>query len=121
MDDLTAALVNCRLLEHSRIHVEIFGAGPAITPEPPSRPSRSTYRGPDLWGPDVTFAHSGLRETTVLSGAVAHELDLVEPPADGNVLICYSTRRGLGPVVHVRAQLDRPSSVRNWLRADSVG
>jgi hypothetical protein len=35
--------------------------------------------------------------------------------------LLLAIRRGLGPVVHVCAQLDRPSSVRNSSRADSVG
>jgi hypothetical protein len=43
---------------------------------------------PTRWVCRTSVCHG--RETAVLSGTVAHELDPVEPPADGNALTCYS-------------------------------
>ncbi|MFC4033196.1 MOSC domain-containing protein [Streptomyces polygonati] len=125
MDDLTKALVEAGL-DASRIHTELFGAGPSVTPgiaattgRPPHRPE-----GPEGTGPSVSFARSGLAvpwnadrmsllelaescdvpvrwscrtgvchtcESGLLSGSVAYSPDPVEPPAEGNALICCST------------------------------
>ncbi|MGW8877603.1 MOSC domain-containing protein [Streptomyces mirabilis] len=127
MDSLTAALVDCGL-DASRIHTEIFGAGPAITPgikgasTAPHQPA-----GPPGTGPEVSFARSGLTvpwndaqesllelaeacdvpvqwscrtgvchtcELALMSGAVDYSPDPVEPPAEGNILICCSKPAG---------------------------
>ena len=109
----------------ARIHTEIFGPEPSLTPglapalarrphPPPGRPGS---------GPLIAFARAGLAvpwhdifgnllelagacdmptrwscrtgvchtcETRQISGAVGHQPDPVEAPADGNVLICCS-------------------------------
>lgn len=122
MAELRAALVSYGL-DPARIHIETFGAEPALTPgiaasasKPPHRPA-----GPPGRGPAVSFARSGITaqwgsryasllelaeacdvparwscrtgvchtcETALMSGAVSYDPEPLEPPADGNVLIC---------------------------------
>ncbi|MCX5181267.1 MOSC and FAD-binding oxidoreductase domain-containing protein [Streptomyces sp. NBC_00268] len=129
MDSLTAALVDCGL-DASRIHTEIFGAGPAITPGikgASTAPAPHQPAGPPGTGPEVSFARSGLTvpwneaqesllelaeacdvpvqwscrtgvchtcELALMSGAVDYSPDPVEPPAEGNILICCSKPAG---------------------------
>ncbi|MFD9284762.1 MOSC domain-containing protein [Streptomyces mirabilis] len=129
MDSLTAALVDCGL-DASRIHTEIFGAGPAITPGikgASTVPAPHQPAGPPGTGPEVSFARSGLTvlwndaqesllelaeacdvpvqwscrtgvchtcELALMSGAVDYSPDPVEPPAEGNILICCSKPAG---------------------------
>lgn len=117
------------LLEHglnpSRVHTEIFGAGPALTPGiaattvAPHQPDGDPGPGPEVqfvrsglavqWGPDrmsllelaeacdvptrwscrTGVCHNC--ETAVLSGSVRYDPEPLEPPADGNVLICCAS------------------------------
>lgn len=124
MADLSAGLLGWGV-SSNRIHTEIFGAGPSLTPglaatlpKPPHLPA-----GPAGSGPLVSFARSGLFvrwgpafqslleladacdvpvrwscrtgvchncETALIAGAVSYQLDLVDPPAADNVLICCS-------------------------------
>ncbi|WP_075033448.1 MOSC and FAD-binding oxidoreductase domain-containing protein [Streptomyces mirabilis] len=129
MDSLTAALVDCGL-DASRIHTEIFGAGPAVTPGikgARAAPAPHQPAGPPGTGPEVSFARSGLTvpwndaqesllelaeacdvpvqwscrtgvchtcELALMSGAVDYSPDPVEPPAEGNILICCSKPAG---------------------------
>jgi ferredoxin-NADP reductase/MOSC domain-containing protein YiiM len=61
MNDLTAGLAACGVAQ-SRIHTEIFGAAPAITPgvaASPQRPPHLPSAQPGA-GPEVSFARSGL-------------------------------------------------------------
>jgi len=121
MTELSAGLVDSGL-DPARVHTELFGAAPALTPGiaatsiPPHLPA-----GPPGPGPDVTFARSGIAapwgppnasllefaeacdvptrwscrtgvchncETALLSGSVRYDPEPLEPPADGNILIC---------------------------------
>lgn len=121
MTEMEAALI-AHGLDAARVHTEIFGAGPALTPGiaartvAPHQPAGAP--GP---GPEVQFARSGLTapwgsahasllefaeacdvptrwscrtgvchncETALLAGAVRYALEPLEPPAEGNVLIC---------------------------------
>jgi ferredoxin-NADP reductase/MOSC domain-containing protein YiiM len=124
MTDISAGLVGWGV-SSSRIHTEVFGVRPSLTPgiavtlrKPPHLPT-----GPVGSGPLVSFARSGLNvqwgppfqsllelaeacdvpvrwscrtgvchncETALVAGAVNYQLDPVEPPAAGNVLICCS-------------------------------
>ena len=128
MADLRTVLVELGV-DAGRVHSEVFGAGPAVTPgiaaadvTPAHQPAGD--RGD---GPSVGFSRTGLTvswredfgsvlelaeacdvpvqwscrtgvchtcETAVLSGAVTYDPDPVDPPADGNVLICCSTPDG---------------------------
>jgi ferredoxin-NADP reductase/MOSC domain-containing protein YiiM len=116
-------------LEPARIHSEIFGTAPAMTPGVAATPVVPPHppAGAPGTGPAVAFARSGLSvrwdaaygsllelaeacsvptrwscrtgvchncESGLLSGVVGYAPDPVEPPADGNVLICCSTPRG---------------------------
>ena len=116
-------------LEAGRIHTEIFGAAPAMTPgvvatpavppHPPDRGARHrsggrlrAQRSQRAMGLPRTRACSSWPrraacpcagrvgpgvchncESGLLSGAVTYAPDPVEPPADGNVLICCSIPR----------------------------
>jgi ferredoxin-NADP reductase/MOSC domain-containing protein YiiM len=123
MAQLSAALAGYGL-DPSRIHVETFGAGAAMTPgiaasaAPPHLPA-----GRPGTGPEVSFARSDVSapwdsgygsllefaeacdvptrwscrtgvchncETALLAGTVTYDPEPLEPPADGNVLICCS-------------------------------
>ncbi|KGI70444.1 MOSC and FAD-binding oxidoreductase domain-containing protein [Mycolicibacterium rufum] len=121
MTEMEAALI-AHGLDASRVHTELFGAGPALTPGiaahavPPHQPAGAPGPGPDVqfarsglsapWGPPATtlleFAEAcdvptrwscrtGVChncETALLAGAVRYAPEPLEPPAEGNVLIC---------------------------------
>ncbi|MDX6328753.1 MAG: hypothetical protein QOI83_1136 [Streptomycetaceae bacterium] len=125
MDSVTAALVGSGLAA-SRVHTEVFGAGPSLTPGVKSSATATAPHqpaGPAGTGPSVSFARSGLTvpwndtqesllelaeacdvpvqwscrtgvchtcELALMSGAVDYSPEPVEPPADGNILICCS-------------------------------
>ncbi|WP_329372042.1 MOSC and FAD-binding oxidoreductase domain-containing protein [Streptomyces sp. NBC_01483] len=125
MNSATSALVDAGL-ETSRVHTEIFGAGPSLTPGvkgSSTAPAPHQPAGPVGTGPSVSFARSGLTvpwnnsqdsllelaeacdvpvqwscrtgvchtcELALMSGTVAYSPDPVEPPAQGNILICCS-------------------------------
>jgi ferredoxin-NADP reductase len=128
MNDLTASLTALGVAP-DRIHTEIFGAGPSMTPGvaaslhlPPHRPE-----GLPGSGPLVSFARSGLNvrwgppfnsllelaeacdvpvrwscrtgvchscETGLVAGQIGYHPDPIDPPADGNVLICCAQPAG---------------------------
>ena len=106
-----------------RIHSEIFGSGPSMTPGVVATPRKPPHppEGPEGTGPLVSFARSGLTvrwgagcnsllelaeacdvpvrwacrsgvchscETGLVAGSVSYEPDPLDPPAEGNVLIC---------------------------------
>jgi len=112
-----------------RIHTEIFGSRPSMTPGVAAAPVRPPHHpvGPANAGPLTSFARSSLDvrwspgfqsllelaeacdvpvrwscrtgvchtcETGLIGGAVSYRPDPVEPPADGNVLICCSRPQG---------------------------
>ncbi|MEV6793197.1 MOSC and FAD-binding oxidoreductase domain-containing protein [Streptomyces sp. NPDC051320] len=124
MDGATTALVDAGL-EAFRVHTEIFGAGPSLTPGIDGSVAAAPHQpaGRAGTGPTVTFARSGLHvpwnttqesllelaeacdvpvrwscrtgvchtcELALMSGAVTYSPEPVEPPADGNILICCS-------------------------------
>jgi ferredoxin-NADP reductase len=116
-------------IDPARVHTEIFGAGPAVTPgiaavaAPPPHPPA----GPPGTGPAVSFARSSLTvnwdpeypsllelaeacsvpvrwscrtgvchtcETGLVTGTVDYSPEPVEPPAEGNALVCCSKPDG---------------------------
>jgi ferredoxin-NADP reductase/MOSC domain-containing protein YiiM/ferredoxin len=122
--DVTAALADLGL-DPARVHTELFGAAPSITPgiaaAAASRPHPPA--GAPSGGPPVAFARSNLTvgwdpayasllelaeacdvpvrwscrtgvcqtcRTALLSGAVNYTPEPIEPPADGEVLLCCS-------------------------------
>jgi ferredoxin-NADP reductase/MOSC domain-containing protein YiiM len=121
MSEMAAALT-AHGLAAERVHTEIFGAGPALTPgiaastATPHQPSGAPGPGPEVqfvrsglpaaWGPQyaslLEFAEAcdvpvrwscrtGVChncETALLAGTVRYDPEPLEPPADGNVLIC---------------------------------
>jgi ferredoxin-NADP reductase/MOSC domain-containing protein YiiM len=124
MNDLTAGLAAWGVAQ-SRVHTEIFGAGPSNTPGVAASPRRPPHlpSGSPGAGPLVSFARSGLNvrwgppfdsllelaeacdvpvrwscrtgvchtcETGLVAGTVSYSPDPVDPPADGNALICCS-------------------------------
>ncbi len=124
MSDLTVALAAWGIAAN-RVHTELFGSGPAMTPGIAEAPRHAPHSppGPTGEGPVISFARSGLSvrwdsrfhdllelaeacdvpvrwscrtgvchtcETGLIVGAVNYQPDPVEPPADGNVLICCS-------------------------------
>ncbi|MCD0484138.1 MOSC domain-containing protein [Streptacidiphilus sp. ASG 303] len=125
MQSASAALVRAGL-EASRVHGEIFNAGPSLTPGiSGAAAARAPHQppGPPGTGPSVSFARSGLTvpwddgrdsllelaeacdvpvqwscrtgvchtcELALMSGSVDYAPDPVEPPAEGNILICCS-------------------------------
>ena len=129
MRDLAAGLAAWDVAAN-RIHTEIFGAGPSLTPglapappRPPHVPSPASAAGPL-----VTFSRSAIAarwgggeyqnllelaeacdvpvrwscrtgvchncESGLVSGTVTYQPDPLDPPADGNTLICCSRPRG---------------------------
>ncbi len=123
MAEVGAGLVTYGL-DPARVHTEIFGAAPALTPgiAATSTPAHLPA-GPPGPGPDVEFARSGVSapwgppsasllefaetcdvptrwscrtgvchncETALLSGTVRYDPEPLEPPAEGNILICCS-------------------------------
>jgi ferredoxin-NADP reductase len=128
MADLPAGLAGWGVSSH-RIHTEVFGAGPSMTPGIAATPREAPHppSGPAGSGPCVSFARSALDvrwgppfnsllelaeacdvpvrwscrtgvchncETAIIAGAVSYQLDPVDPPATGNVLICCSQPAG---------------------------
>jgi ferredoxin-NADP reductase len=124
MAELPAGLSGWSVPSH-RIHTEVFGAGPSMTPGIVATPGKPPHppTGPTGPGPLVSFARSALNvrwgpqfhsllelaeacdvpvrwscrtgvchncETALIAGAVSYQLEPVEPPATGNVLICCS-------------------------------
>ena len=120
--ELTAALTQLGL-DPARIHTEIFGTTPSITPGITAARSARPHLppGPPGSGPAVTFARSDLTttwapayasllelaeacdiavrwscrtgvcqtcRTGLLAGSVAYAPDPLEPPADGEILLC---------------------------------
>jgi hypothetical protein len=116
---VTAALADLGL-DPARVHTELFGAAPSITPgiaaAATSRPHSPA--GAPSGGPPVAFARSNLTvgwdpayasllelaeacdvpvrwscrtcRTALLSGAVNYTPEPIEPPAGGEVLLCCS-------------------------------
>jgi ferredoxin-NADP reductase/MOSC domain-containing protein YiiM len=122
LTELTAALTQLGL-DPARIHTEIFGSAPSITPGITATRSARPHPppGPPGSGPAVTFARSDLMttwapayasllelaeacdiavrwscrtgvcqtcRTGLLAGSVAYAPDPLEPPADGEILLC---------------------------------
>ena len=124
MSDLAAGLAALGV-PPDRIHTELFGSKPSLTPgiaaAPPTR-AHAPVGAPGP-GPMVSFARSGLNvcwgpsyasllelaeacdvpvrwscrtgvchncESGLIAGAVNYAPDPLDPPADGNVLICCS-------------------------------
>jgi ferredoxin-NADP reductase/MOSC domain-containing protein YiiM len=122
LTELTAALAQLGL-DPARIHTEIFGTAPSITPGIAATRSARPHppAGPPGPGPAVTFARSDVTatwapayasllelaeacdiavrwscrtgvcqtcRTGVLAGTVAYAPDPLEPPADGEILMC---------------------------------
>ena len=121
MSEMEAALT-AHGLAAQRVHTEIFGAGPALTPgiaagtATPHQPPGPAGPGPEVqfvrtglpvaWGPEYASllelaeacdvptrwsCRTGVChncETALLSGTVRYSPEPLEPPADGNVLIC---------------------------------
>ena len=112
-----------------RIHTEMFGAGPSITPGIAASPRRPPHLPAGLAGsgPLVSFARSGLNvrwgptfhsllelaeacdvpvrwscrsgvchtcESGLVAGKTGYRPDPIDPPADGNVLICCAQPDG---------------------------
>jgi len=124
MRDHVQAL-RARQVESGRIHVEVFGPEPSITPGIAAQPLREPHQ-PDarelvMTGASVTFARSNLTtrwsqqylsllelaeacdvavrwscrtgvchtcESRLLDGTVTYSPDPVDPPGDGDVLVC---------------------------------
>ncbi|GAA1295332.1 MOSC and FAD-binding oxidoreductase domain-containing protein [Pseudonocardia aurantiaca] len=115
-------------IDPTRVHTELFGAMPAITPGLTDKTRRPSHQplGPAGTGPLVTFARSGISApfatsrrsvleladacdiparwscrsgvchtctTPLLSGDVTYSPSPLEPPADGEVLICCAQPR----------------------------
>ena len=128
MADFSAGLESLGV-SRSRLHTEIFGAQPSLTPGLVATPRKPPHlpTGPAGSGPLVSFARSGLNvrwgspfqsllelaeacdlpvrwacragvchtcETALIAGHVRYQPDPVDPPADGNVLICCSQPQG---------------------------
>ncbi len=124
MADLRAGLARWEV-PSNRIHTELFGPGPSLTPGIAVTPQKPPHppAGPIGEGPLVSFARCGLNvrwdpafrsllelaeacdvpvrwacrtgvchncETALIAGAVIYQLDPVDLPATGNVLICCS-------------------------------
>ncbi|MEH3141807.1 MAG: MOSC and FAD-binding oxidoreductase domain-containing protein [Mycobacterium kyogaense] len=124
MTGMEAALL-AHGLDPSRVHTEIFGAGPALTPGIAATTLTAHHPDGDPGpGPEVQFVRSGLAvpwgpnrmsllelaeacdvptrwscrtgvchncETALLSGSVRYDPEPLEPPAEGNVLICCAS------------------------------
>jgi ferredoxin-NADP reductase len=128
MRELTAGIAAWGIAV-SRIHAELFGPRPPITPGVAATPPPAPHlpAGPPGDGPLVSFARSGLNvrwstpfrsllelaeacdvpvrwscrtgvchtcETGLVGGRVGYQPNPVDPPADGNVLICCSQPEG---------------------------
>ena len=128
MADLRTALLGLGLAG-GRVHAEIFGSGPALTPgiAVAELPAAHQPAGEQGDGPSVSFSRTGLTvswrtdfdsvlelaeacdvptrwscrtgvchtcETALLAGAVTYDPAPVDPPAQGNVLLCCATPDG---------------------------
>jgi ferredoxin-NADP reductase/MOSC domain-containing protein YiiM len=128
MSDLSAGLAALRVTP-DRVHTEMFGAGPSITPGITASPRRPPHQPSGLAGsgPLVSFARSGLNvrweptfhsllelaeacdvpvrwscrsgvchtcETGLVAGKTSYQPAPIDPPADGNVLICCAQPEG---------------------------
>jgi ferredoxin-NADP reductase/MOSC domain-containing protein YiiM len=128
MSDLSAGLAALGVTP-DRIHTEMFGAGPSITPGIAASPRRPPHLPAGLAGsgPLVSFARSGLNvrweptlhsllelaeacdvpvrwscrtgvchtcETGLVAGKTGYRPGPIDPPADGNVLICCAQPEG---------------------------
>lgn len=124
MEELSSGL-RAKGFPASRIHAEVFGSLPPVTPGIKSGPSRTPHQPPPAidQGFKVAFARSGLTvfwasryqsllelaeacdvpvrwacrtgvchtcETGLITGSVSYQPDPIEPPADGNILLCCS-------------------------------
>jgi ferredoxin-NADP reductase len=129
MHDLTAGLTAWGIAAN-RVHTEIFGTGPSLTPgiaPAPQHPPHLPSPAPAV-GPLVTFSRSGIDvrwgageyqsllelaeacdvpvrwscrtgvchncESGLVSGSVTYQPEPIDPPADGNLLICCSQPQG---------------------------
>ncbi|MEI9924142.1 MAG: MOSC and FAD-binding oxidoreductase domain-containing protein [Bradyrhizobium sp.] len=128
MNDLSVGLAALGVTP-DRIHTEMFGAGPSITPGIAASPRRPPHlpAGPAGSGPLVSFARSGLNvrwdstfhsllelaeacdvpvrwscrtgvchtcESGLVAGKTSYQPDPIDPPAEGNVLICCAQPKG---------------------------
>jgi ferredoxin-NADP reductase/MOSC domain-containing protein YiiM len=128
MSDLSAGLAALGVTP-DRIHTEMFGAGPSITPGIAASPRRPPHLPAGLAGsgPLVSFARTGLNvrwgpafhnllelaeacdvpvrwscrtgvchtcETGLVAGKTGYRPNPIDPPADGNVLICCAQPEG---------------------------
>ncbi len=117
--------VRARQVVSGRIHTEVFGSEPSLTPgiaeQPPRQPHQPEGRAFGGTGPSVTFARSSLTtrwspdylsllelaeacdvpvrwscrtgvchtcESRLLDGRVAYSPEPLDPPGDGEVLVC---------------------------------
>ncbi|MCK1394261.1 MOSC and FAD-binding oxidoreductase domain-containing protein [Bradyrhizobium sp. 1] len=128
MNDLSAGLAALGVAP-DRIHTELFGSRPSLTPGIAAVPKVAAHRpvGAPGPGPMVSFARSGLNvqwapsyasllelaeacdvpvrwscrtgvchncESGLVAGDVSYAPDPLDPPADGNVLICCARPQG---------------------------
>jgi len=128
MNDLTTGLAALGVAPE-RIHTELFGSRPSLTPGIAAAPKVAAHRpaGAPGPGPMVSFARSGLNvqwgpsyasllelaeacdvpvrwscrtgvchncESGLVAGDVGYAPDPLDPPADGNVLICCARPQG---------------------------
>ena len=98
MNNLTAGLATLGVAP-DRIHTELFGAGPSVTPGIAASPRQPPHLPPVSEACDVPV-HWSCRagvchcETGLVAGTVNHRPDPVVAPADGNVLICCAHPEG---------------------------
>ena len=125
LEDVREGLAACRI-PWPRIHVEVFGSAPPLTPGIAGVAAALPHRpdGPAGGGPTVTFLRSGLAvpwdsrfgsllelaeacsvpvrwscrsgvchncESGLIEGELAYSPEPLDPPADGNALICCVT------------------------------
>jgi ferredoxin-NADP reductase/MOSC domain-containing protein YiiM len=128
MEDLSSGL-RAKGIPASRIHSEVFGSLPPITPGLKGGPSRMPHQPPASTevGPRVAFARSGLTvfwasryqsllelaeacdvparwscrtgvchtcECALIGGAVSYQPAPLDPPSEGNVLVCCAQPQG---------------------------
>jgi ferredoxin-NADP reductase/MOSC domain-containing protein YiiM len=128
MSDLSAGLAALGVAP-DRIHTELFGSKPSLTPGIAAAPKVAAHMpvGAPGAGPMVSFARSGLNvcwapsyasllelaeacdvpvrwscrtgvchncESGLVAGDVSYTPDPLDPPADGNVLICCARPQG---------------------------
>lgn len=128
MSDLTTGLVALGVAP-DRIHTELFGSKPSLTPGIGAAPKMPAHKPPGAPGPGpmVTFTRSGLNvcwgpsyasllelaeacdvpvrwscrtgvchncESGLVAGEVSYAPDPLDPPAEGNLLICCARPQG---------------------------